>query len=51
MWIIKAWQCISPTVILNGFKKCCISNAVDESDDDSCGMVMQRMGILGAGER
>ena len=34
MWIITAWQCISPEVILKGFKKCCIFNAVDETDDD-----------------
>jgi hypothetical protein len=24
-----AWQCISPEVIVKGFKKCCISNAMD----------------------
>jgi hypothetical protein len=29
-----AWQCISPEVILKGFKKCCTSNAVDEAEDD-----------------
>ena len=34
MWILIAWQCISPEVIVNGFKKCRISNAVDETDDD-----------------
>jgi len=34
MWIIKAWQCISPQVTVKGFKKCCISNAVDETDND-----------------
>jgi hypothetical protein len=28
------WQCISPDVIVRGFKKCCISNEVDETDDD-----------------
>jgi hypothetical protein len=28
-----AWRCISPEVIVKGFKKCCISNAVDEVDD------------------
>jgi hypothetical protein len=33
MWIIMAWQCISPEVILKGFKKCCISSAVDGTDD------------------
>jgi hypothetical protein len=29
-----AWQCISPEVIMKGFKKCCISTAVNEIDDD-----------------
>ena len=47
MWIIIAWQCISPAVIQKGFKKCCVSNAVDGTDDDSCGMAMTRMGMLG----
>jgi hypothetical protein len=32
MGIIKAWQCFSPDVTVNGFKKCCTSNTVDESD-------------------
>ena len=34
MWIIIAWQHISPEVIVKGFKKCCISSAVDGTDDD-----------------
>jgi hypothetical protein len=34
MWIIIAWQHISPEETEKGFKKCCISNAVDETDDD-----------------
>jgi hypothetical protein len=34
MWIIKAWQCISPNVILKGFKKRSISNAVEGMEDD-----------------
>jgi hypothetical protein len=29
-----AWQRVSPKVILKGFKKCCISNAVDEIDNN-----------------
>jgi hypothetical protein len=33
-WIIMAWQNMSPEVTVKGFKKCCISNAVDETDDD-----------------
>jgi hypothetical protein len=32
MWIITAWQCISPEMIVKGFKKCC--NAVDGTDND-----------------
>ena len=34
MSITTAWQLISAQVILKGFKKCCISNAVDKTDDD-----------------
>jgi hypothetical protein len=33
MWIIMAWQRISPEVTVKGFKKCCISTAVDGTDD------------------
>jgi len=33
MWIIIAWQCVSPEVIVEGFKKCCISSGVDGTDD------------------
>jgi len=29
-----AWQCMSPAVTLKGFKYCCISNAIDGTDDD-----------------
>ena len=32
MWIITAWQHISQVVTVKGFKKCCISNAVDKTD-------------------
>ena len=34
MWIVTAWQCISPEVTVKRFKKCCISSAVDRTDDD-----------------
>jgi hypothetical protein len=34
MWIIMAWQCISPELTMRGFKKCCIFNAVDGTGDD-----------------
>jgi hypothetical protein len=33
MWIITAWQCISPEENVKGFKMCCVSNAVDQTDD------------------
>jgi len=29
-----AWQCVSLEVTVRGFKKCCICNAVDGTDDD-----------------
>jgi hypothetical protein len=32
VWITTAWQHISPEVTVKGFKKCCISSAVDETD-------------------
>ena len=34
MWIITAWQHISPAVTVKGIKKCCTFNAVDGTDDD-----------------
>ena len=34
MWIITAWCRLSPEVTVKGFHKCCISNAVDGTDDD-----------------
>ena len=34
MWIITAWQHILPEIIVKGFKKYWISNAVDDDDDD-----------------
>jgi len=32
MWVITAGQHISPEVTVKGFKKCCISSAVDGTD-------------------
>ena len=32
MWIIMAWQCISPEVNVKGFKGFSISSAVDGTD-------------------
>jgi len=34
VWIITAWQSISPEVIVMGLKKCCISSAVGGTVDD-----------------
>ena len=34
MWIITAWQCIALELIVKSCNKCCISNAVDETDID-----------------
>jgi hypothetical protein len=34
MWIITLWHFISPEVNVKGFKKCCISTALDETDGD-----------------
>ena len=34
MWIITAWQCISPEVTVKSFKKCCISSVVEGTDGD-----------------
>jgi len=32
-WLIRAWQCISPAVIVEAFKKCCMSSGLDGTDD------------------
>jgi hypothetical protein len=34
MWIIMAWQHISPEVIVKSFRKCCTSSAMDGTEDD-----------------
>jgi len=36
MWIVTAWEQISPEVIMKGVHKCCISNAMDGTNDDCC---------------
>ena len=33
-WILQAWNEVSSESIINGFKKCCVSNAMDGSEDD-----------------
>ena len=44
-------QRISPEVTVQGFRKCCISNAMDETDDDMLWNAVQRMGMLGGSVR
>lgn len=34
MWIITAWQCCSSEVTVKGSKKCCLSSAMDWTDED-----------------
>ena len=36
---------------MKGVRKCCISNAVNWTDDDIYGMVVKRMGMLGVNVR
>ncbi|MCU7901008.1 MAG: hypothetical protein KZQ66_02470, partial [Candidatus Thiodiazotropha sp. (ex Lucinoma aequizonata)] len=33
-WISDAWEELDPKLIIHSFKKCCISNALDGTDDD-----------------
>ena len=33
-WILQAWDEVTPESIISGFKKCCLSNALDGSEDD-----------------
>jgi len=35
MWIIRAWQHISPVRTMKGCRKLCISRAVDGTDNDT----------------
>jgi hypothetical protein len=34
LWIITGWQCTSQYAILKDFKRCCVFNAVDGTNDD-----------------
>jgi hypothetical protein len=34
MWILTAWQYISPEVTVKGSQMCCTSSAVEGTDDD-----------------
>jgi hypothetical protein len=33
-WVSKAWEKIDASIIQKSFKKCCISNSLDGSEDD-----------------
>jgi hypothetical protein len=33
MWIMTAWKCISPELTAKSVRRCCISNAVEGTDD------------------
>ena len=33
-WVSAAWKAIPESIIVRSFKKCCISNALDGSEDD-----------------
>ena len=33
-WIKNAWEGINPQLMIKSFKKCCISNALDGTEDD-----------------
>jgi hypothetical protein len=33
-WVSAAWKAIPETIIVRSFKTCCISNALDGSEDD-----------------
>ena len=33
-WVSAAWKAILESIILRSFKKCCISSALDGSEDD-----------------
>ena len=34
-WVSAAWKAIPESIIVRSFKKCCISNALDGSEDDN----------------
>ena len=33
-WVSTAWKVIPESIIVSSFKKCCISNALEVSEDD-----------------
>ena len=34
LWIVECWNELDPNIIVRSFKKCCISNAMDGTEDD-----------------
>ena len=50
MWIVSAWHCISTEVTVKGVEQCSISNAMDGTNNDSCGMA-RKMGMSGRSAR
>jgi hypothetical protein len=34
LWVSAAWKAIPESIIVRSFKKCCISNALDGSEDN-----------------
>jgi len=51
MWNVSAWQCISTEVTVNSVKQCCMSSAMEGTNNDGCGMAVQRMGMSGVSAR
>lgn len=35
LWVKKAWDAVSPEIVIKSFKKCCISNELDGTEDDA----------------
>jgi hypothetical protein len=33
-WVLAAWKAIPESIIIRSFRKCCISNVLDGSEDD-----------------
>ena len=33
-WVLDSWNDIEPSIVIKSFKKCCISNAMNGTEDD-----------------
>ena len=51
MWIVTACRCILPEVNVKGFRKCCVSTAVDGTDGGMLWTGSKGMAILGLSVR